>query len=253
MTIFAGKAVLVTGAASGIGKAAAIRFAQEGARVFAADLNAEGVRQLAGDIGNGAVAIEVDVASAAANEAMVAAAVHAAGGVDVAFLNAGYLGPMDGLEATDEALFDRHVAINLKGVFLGIKSLLPAMRPGGAVVVTSSTAGLLGLHESPAYSAAKHGVIGLVKSCTPAFAARGVRINAICPGAVATPMIGGEDSGIVAPADLQRVALRDMGSAQHVAELALWLASPAAGYVNGQAHIADAALLSTFVPSEPGP
>jgi NAD(P)-dependent dehydrogenase (short-subunit alcohol dehydrogenase family) len=253
MTAFADKVVLVTGAASGIGRAAAIRFAQEGARVFAADLNIEGATAVGAEIGSAAQAIGVDIASAQSNADMVGQVIRAAGRLDAAFLNAGYLGPMEGFAATDEAFFDRHVAINLKGVFLGLKAIEPVIADGGAVVVTASTAGLVGLAESPAYSAAKHGVIGLVKSCAPAFAARGARINAICPGAVATPMIGGADAGIVPPAKLGRVPLRGMGSAQHVAELALWLASPAAGYVNGHAHIVDAGLLSTFVPSEPGP
>jgi len=116
------------------------------------------------------------------------------------------------------------------------------------VVVTASAAGVIGHPANPAYSAAKHGIVGLVKSCVAAFAERGARINAICLGGVLTPLIGVPDVPVIAPGDLDRVPLRGLGSAQHVAELALWLASPAAGFVNGQAQVIDAALLSTFAP-----
>jgi len=253
MSLFADRVVLVTGAASGIGRAAALRFAVEGAFVVAADLDGAGAMHVAEAIGARAIAVEADVATAAGNAAMVAAALGQWGRLDVAFLNAGYLGPMDGFDALDEALFDRHVAINLKGVFLGLKAVHGAIAEGGAVVVTASTAGLLGLELSPAYSAAKHGVIGLVKSSAHAFAARGARINVICPGAVETPMLGGGNAAIVPPADLPRVPMRGMGSAQHVAEMALWLASPAAGYVHGQVHVIEAGLLSSFVETPTGP
>jgi NAD(P)-dependent dehydrogenase (short-subunit alcohol dehydrogenase family) len=253
MTVFQGKAVLVTGAASGIGRAAAIRFAQEGARLFAADLNFEGAARVAAEAGEGATAISVDVTSAASNQAMVDEVLRVAGRLDVAFLNAGYLGAMDGFAEMDEALLDRHLSVNLKGVFHGLKLVEPVICDGGAVVVNASTAGLVGLAESPCYSAAKHGVIGLVKASAPAFAARGARLNAICPGGVETPMIGGADIPILPPAALPRVPMRGMGTAQHVAEFALWLASPAAGYIHGQAHLIEAGLLSTFVPTPTGP
>jgi NAD(P)-dependent dehydrogenase (short-subunit alcohol dehydrogenase family) len=253
MSQFAGKYVLVTGAASGIGRAAAFRFAQEGARVCVADIDGDGAAAVACAIGGGAVAIRADVSLGADNAAMVAAAIGPAGRLDVAFLNAGYLGPMDGFDGTDEMLFDRHMAINLKGVFLGLKAVHSVIADRGSAVVTASTAGLIGLAESPAYTAAKHGVIGLVKASAPAFAARGARVNAICPGGVETPMTGAGNVDVVAPADLPRVSLRGSGSAQHVAEVALWLAGPAAGYVNGHAHVVDGGLLSTFVPSPVGP
>jgi NAD(P)-dependent dehydrogenase (short-subunit alcohol dehydrogenase family) len=253
MSIFAGKHVLVTGGASGIGRAAAIRFAQEGARVCVADLNGDGAAAIAAEIGEGAVAVCADISTAQGNAKMVSRAVGPDGVLDIAFLNAGYLGPMEGFEATDEALFDRHLAINLKGVFLGLKAVHAVIADGGAVIVTASTAGLVGLHESPGYTAAKHGVVGMVKASTLAFAAKGARINAICPGGVETPMMGSPDAAIVAPETLRRVPMRGMGSAQQVAEAALWLASPAASFVNGQAHIVDAGLLSAFVPAPVGP
>lgn len=245
---FAGKVALVTGAASGIGRAAAIRFAQEGARVFCADLNLAGAEAVAAEIGGNASAVQVDVASYASNQAMVDVVMAQAGRLDVAFLNAGFYGAAEGLDTVDEAFFDRIVAINLKGTFGGIKAVQPVIAQGGAVVVTASAAGVIGHPANPAYSAAKHEIVGLVKSCVDAFAARGARINAICPGGVETPLIGAADVAMVDPQDLQRVPLRGMGSAQHVAEVALWLSSPAAGFITGQAQVLDAALLSTFAP-----
>jgi NAD(P)-dependent dehydrogenase (short-subunit alcohol dehydrogenase family) len=248
MTRFAGKVALVTGGASGIGRAAAIRFAQESAQVFVADLNLDGAKAVAAEIGAAAHALPVDIAVASSNQAMVDAVMAASGRLDVAFLNAGYYGQADGLDTIDEELFDRLIAINLKGTFNGIKAVQPVIASGGAVVVTASAAGVIGHPANPAYSAAKHGIVGLVKSCVAAFAERGARINAICPGGVLTPLIGVPDVPVIAPCDLDRVPLRGLGSAQHVAELALWLASPAAGFVNGQAQVIDAALLSTFAP-----
>lgn len=245
---FAGKVALVTGAASGIGRAAAIRYAQEGARVFCADLNLAGAEAVAAEIGGNASAVQVDVASYASNQAMVDAVMAQAGQLDVAFLNAGFYGAAEGLDTVDEAFFDRIVAINLKGTFGGIKAVQPVIAQGGAVVVTASAAGVIGHPANPAYSAAKHGIVGLVKSCVDAFAARGARINAICPGGVETPLIGAADVAMVDPQSLPRVPLRGMGSAQHVAEVALWLSSPAAGFITGQAQVLDAALLSTFAP-----
>ena len=253
MTRFANKVALITGGASGIGRAAAIRFAQDGAQVFVADLNLAGAAAVVAEIGGDASpipasAIQVDIADAASNRAMVDAVIASAGRLDIAFLNAGYYGMADGLDTVDEALFDRLIAINLKGTFNGIKAVVPVIAAGGAVVVTASAAGVIGHPANPAYSAAKHGIVGLVKSCVDAFAARGARINAICPGGVLTPLIGVADVPIVPLGDLDRVPNRGMGGAQHVAEVALWLASPAAGFVNGQAQVVDAALLSTFAP-----
>lgn len=248
MQRFVGKVAIVTGAGSGIGRAAAIRFAQEGARVFCADLNLAAAQAVVAEIGESASAVKVDVADHASNVAMVAQVLAEAGRLDFAFLNAGLYGAAEGLDTVDEALFDKLVSVNLKGAFNGIKAVQPVIEQGGAVVVTASAAGVVGHPANPAYSAAKHGVVGLVKSCIDAFAARGARINALCPGGVETPLIGAPDVAIVGGQELPRVPLRGMGRAQHVAELALWLCSPASGFITGQAQVLDAGLLSTFAP-----
>lgn len=247
--MFHGKSIIVTGGASGIGRAAALRFAQEGARVSVVDRDEAGAALVASmivDAGGEAFAICADVAESGDNEHMVQATVSRFGGVDVAFLNAGFLPPLTGFDGTETEMFDRTIRVNLRGCFLGLKATLGAIRDGGAVVVTSSTAGVIGFAEAPAYAAAKHGVIGLVRSATPAFSAKGARINVICPGGVETPMMGGSNDPVIAPELLPSVQLRGMGQAQHVAEVALWLASPAAGFVNGQVHLCDAGLLSVF-------
>lgn len=240
---FDGKSVLVTGAASGIGAAAAQRFAAEGAAVCVADSNAGGierVRSLIERAGGRAIAAAVDIGRSEDNLAMVAKTVAAFGRLDAVFLNAGILGGMAGFDTITPELFDKVIRTNLFGVFYGLKSVLPAIAPGGAVVVTASTAGLFGLAENPAYSASKHGIVGLVRSAAAAYAVKGVRVNAICPGGVATPMAGVPQSdALVDPSDLAMPAYGGTSSAQHVAELALFLASSRASAITGACHVID--------------
>ena len=248
---FAGKSVLVTGGGSGIGRASALRFAEEGASVCIVDVQLEAAETVAAAImasGGQAFACVADVAKEADNDRMVAEAVHRHGKLDVAFLNAGYGGwAMDALEG-DVADFDRVMAINLRGCYLGLRSVARALPYGGAIVVTASAGGLMGVEFNPAYAASKHGVVGLVRSLTPTFAARGVRINALCPGGVQTPMVGAltKDLGF-APNALPQVAYGERANAEHIAELALFLASARAGAVNGSAMLADAGQTSVLV------
>lgn len=244
--MFDNKVAIVTGAASGIGRAAALRFATEGAKVCLADLNGDGAAALASEIGANAISIKVDVSSRADNHDMFSKVVDKFGRVDAAFLNAGYLGPMNGFAELDEDLLDRHLSINLKGALWGIQSAMAHMTSGGSVVINASTAGLIGLSESPAYSASKHAIIGLMKSTSSALAQKGIRINAVCPGGVSTPMMGAPNVAIKPSSDLEMIPLRGIGTAQHVAEFALWLCSPAAGYITGHAHVIDAGLLASF-------
>ena len=251
MGMFKDKVALVTGGASGIGVAASLRFAQEGAAVVIADLNEAGAEAIADQVraaGGRARAIRCDVGSAADNDAMVAAAKQEFGRLDAAFLNAGaYAQTL--FEDTDAATLDSMIAINLKGAWLGLQAVLPALERGGAAVVTASTSGIIGLNLAAAYSAAKHGVVGAVRSASQSFARRGLRVNAICPGPVATAILGVTDQAPLQPADALALPGADgLLLPQHIAELALFLASPRSGGINGQEIIADAGFLASYPP-----
>lgn len=250
--MFEGKVALVTGGGSGIGRAAGRRLAAEGAAVVVADLNGEGAAATAALIeqsGSRAVAVTADIASEADNDAMYDAAVEAFGGIDLAFLNAGMLQPYIPFDEVTTTLFDRIISVNLRGSFLGMQRALARLRPGGACVVTSSAAGLIGFSEAAAYATSKHGLVGLVRSAARAFAAKGLRVNAICPGMVLTPMNGLQQDDAIAD-ELADPDYRGGLSAQHIAEVALFLLSRRAAGVNGQAQLVDAALLSSFPPLE---
>jgi len=247
------KVALITGAGSGIGAAAAMRLASDGAAVAVVDLRSDTARrtvELIEGAGGRAIAIAADISSEADNARMFDEAEAAFGGaVDYAFLNAGILQEYVPFDQVSLETFDRVMGVNLRGVFLGMKQAQARLRSGGACVVTSSAAGYLGFADAAAYSASKHGVIGLVRSAARDFAARGLRVNAICPGMVNTPLIGAAPvETIVAPADLPEVDYRGGLQPQQVAEVALFLLSRQAVGVNGQAQLVDAALLSAFPP-----
>ena len=252
MSATSGAVALVTGGGSGIGRAAAQRLAADGAAVVVADLNAEGAARTVALIeaaGGTAVAITADIASEDDNQRMFDLAEQQFGGIDMAFLNAGMLQPYIPIEDVTTALFDRIIAVNLRGTFLGIQQALRRLRRGGACVVTSSSAGLIGFADAAAYSTSKHGLVGLVRSSAASFAARGLRINAICPGMVLTPMNGLDGSeAIDDPDTLDYPDYRGGLSAQQVAEAAIFLMSRRAAGINGQAQLVDAALLSSFPP-----
>lgn len=248
--MFKGKAALVTGGGSGIGAMAAQRLAAEGAAVAVVDINLAGAQAIAARIeaaGGKALALAGNVASAADNEAVFDAAEQAFGGLDAAFLNAGVLQPYVPFDQVTEEVFDRLVGINLKGAFLGMQQAQKRLRHGGAAVVTASAAAIVGFADAAAYSASKHGVLGLVRSAARDFARRGLRINAICPGGVVTPLIGAAPSLDIQPVEaLGQPDYRGMLDAQQIAEVALFLLGPASAGVNGQAQLVDAALLSAF-------
>jgi NAD(P)-dependent dehydrogenase (short-subunit alcohol dehydrogenase family) len=245
-----GKAVIVTGAASGVGAAAAQRFAAEGALVCLADVDAAGIGRVAALItkaGGKAIAVKTDVSKPDDNERLMDRAVGEFRRLDVVFLNAGQLGGFDGFAGLTLEDFDRILRTNLYGCFHGLKSAYARIERGGAVVVTSSIAGLQGLSENPAYAASKHGILGLVRSASQAFAGRRVRVNAICPGGILTPMAGVPQSDdIVAPEGLAMADYRGMSSAQQVAELALFLASSRASAITGAAYVIDAGWTATI-------
>jgi NAD(P)-dependent dehydrogenase (short-subunit alcohol dehydrogenase family) len=253
-----GKVAIVTGAASGIGRAAARRFAQEGAKVCAADLNLDGAEKTAKDIkaaGGEAFAVKIDVSSEADNAALVTETVNRYGGLDVAYFNAGYYGQVADIMTTSVENFDKVIGINLRGVFLGIRAVANVLRSGGSVIATASSAGLAGFLEGPSYSASKHGVVGLVKSASHAFAKKGLRINAICPGGVATGMMvpGGVPDLMTPPDEFSPVPYRGQAASEHIAEVALFLASNRSVFMNGAAVAVDGGLTSSFAIPEDSP
>jgi NAD(P)-dependent dehydrogenase (short-subunit alcohol dehydrogenase family) len=182
MSRLAGKVALVTGAAGGIGRATARALADEGAVVVAADLDATGARSVAAEVGGHAVAC--DVSDLDANRAAVAFAVETCGGLDLVHLNAGVGSGCGVGEDFDLALYRRAMGANLDGVVFGTHAVLPALRArgGGAIVATSSLAGLTGVAYDPLYAANKHAVVGLTRSLGPSLAEEGIRFNAVCPG-----------------------------------------------------------------------
>ncbi|MCY3672720.1 MAG: SDR family oxidoreductase [Alphaproteobacteria bacterium] len=247
--MLAGKAALITGAGNGIGRATAMLFAKEGARVAAADLNLEGAEETTATIreaGGEAVALGVEVVEAEQVEAMLDAAAEAFGRIDCAFNNAG-IGPanLDHFgrrthEWTEDG-FDRMIAVNLKGVWLCMKGEIERMkadRGGGVIVNTSSVAGLLGLPGGSAYVAAKHAVSGLTRTAGIEYASDGIRVNAVCPGYIATDMTR-EVRARRGNELMNRVPARRMGEAQEIAEMVCWLCSERSSYVTGATYNVD--------------
>ena len=196
-----GKVALVTGAAGGLGRATARALAAEGAVVVAADIDAAGARSVADETGGEAVAC--DVSDLEANRVAVEFAIERCGGLDLVHLNAGVVTGCGVGDDFDLALYRRAMGANLDGVVFGLHAALPALRArgGGAIVATSSLAGLTGVAYDPLYSASKHAVVGLVRSLAPGLAEEGIRVNAVCPGfaesAIIEPLRGAlAESGI---------------------------------------------------------
>lgn len=239
---FNGQVALVTGGASGMGLAAARAFAENGAAVALVDYNQDAVEQAArslADAGYQALGLVCDVSDETQVSAAVDKAVGTFGRLDMAFNNAGVQAPpSDAAEETAEN-FDRVNAVNLRGVWAAQKHELRHMRAqgSGAIVNNSSLGGLVGLPERAAYHASKHGVIGLTKSAAVEYAPRGIRINAICPGVVETPMVADmlEGQAEAMAGILQQQPIGRLGTADEIAAAVLWLCSSASSFVVGVA------------------
>ena len=245
---FNGKTALITGAGSGIGRATALAFGKAGANVLAADISPQSAAETAALItasGGAAIAFTADVAEPDSVRAMVEHAIGNFGRLDVAFNNAGISGGRPGHDDFDENLYDRVMAINAKGTWLGMKFEIPAMLKtgGGAIVNMASVAGLTGVGAF-AYTASKHAVIGLTKAAATRFAGQGIRINAICPGVVDTPMVARAAANKVAAAIPDPGLIGRAAAAEEIADAVLWLCSAQASFVIGHPLVVDGGLLA---------
>jgi NAD(P)-dependent dehydrogenase (short-subunit alcohol dehydrogenase family) len=248
---FAGKIVVITGAGNGIGRQTALGFAARGAKVLAVDRDAAGAEAAAASIrqkGGEARAHVADVTKSAEVRGYVEAALAAYGRIDCFFNNAGIEGKVAPIAEYDEATFDAVIEVNLKGVFLGLRHVLPVMikQGAGAVVNTASVAGLVGTPGMAPYVASKHAVIGLTRTASGEVARSGVRVNAVCPGPIDTRMIHALEAQLN-PADPDAASRRyraalpsgRYGTAEEVASLVLFLCSDLAGNINGAHFVAD--------------
>ena len=248
---FKGKVALITGAGNGIGRAAALGFAARGADVVAVDLDGAAAERTAATIqqqGGAALPFSADVTKSSDVAAYVKAALDAYGKIDCFFNNAGIEGKVAPTAEYDEAVFDQVIAVNVKGVFLGLRHVLPVLlkQKAGAVVNTASVAGLVATPGMSAYVASKHAVLGLTKAAAGEVARSGVRVNAVCPGPIDTRMIHSLENQLnpgnpASVGDRYRASLPlgRYGTAEEVANVVMFLSSDLAGNITGAHYVID--------------
>jgi NAD(P)-dependent dehydrogenase (short-subunit alcohol dehydrogenase family) len=241
-----GKVAFGTGAGSGIGLATAKAFAEAGASVALADMHEESVRAAAEDLvaaGHKALAIRCDVTRAEEVKAALDQTISRFGRLDFAFNNAGVEQPVMATADLSEEEWDRIIAVNLRAVFLCMKFQVPLLRKqgGGVIINTSSGAGVKGFRGQAAYAAAKHGIIGLTRSAALDYAGENIRVNAVCPGIIETPMMGRFTGGTAQgrEAVTAQEPVGRMGKPEEIAAAVLWLCSDLAGFVVGASIVVD--------------
>jgi NAD(P)-dependent dehydrogenase (short-subunit alcohol dehydrogenase family) len=240
-----GRVAIVTGAARSIGEACARKLAECGARVGVLDLDAAGAERVAGELGDGAIAVAVDVTDSAAVDAAVATVTERLGGLDIAVNNAGVTseGALTG-ELTDEA-WRAILSVNLDGVFFCTRAEIRAMRErgGGSIVNMASILSAAAFRNHVAYSTSKHAVVGLTRGAAVDHADDGIRVNAVAPGFIRTPLIE-----VLSPEEIEAVAqqhpLGRLGETSEVAEVVAWLASDASAFVTGSVYNVDGGYLA---------
>ncbi len=246
MASMQGKVAMVTGASAGIGRAAALAFAREGAHVALADIDVERGEATATEVeglGVEATFIRADVSDGSSVADLVRGTVDRLGRLDFAFNNAGIEGVQAPTADCTVENWDRTIAVNLTGVFFCMREEIPRMldHGGGVIVNNSSVAGLVGFPGIPAYTASKHGILGLTKTAALEYASQGIRVNAVCPGVIDTEMITRFTHGDAAVADqlLETEPVGRLGTPTEIADAVVWLCSERASFVTGHALAVD--------------
>lgn len=243
------KVAIITGGAGGIGRAAGRLFVAEGAQVLLADIDEDALRNAVAEIGSNQVSHCVtDVTDLEANQRMVALAEERYGGVDVMLANAGIEGQVKPITECDVEVFDRVMAVNVRGVWLGLKAVIPAMqkRDGGSIVITSSVAGVTGTPGMSPYNTSKHAVIGMMRAAAQECAPSGIRVNTVNPSPVETRMMRSLEEGMSPGAGeaahemiRARIPLQRYGEPEDIAALMLFLAGDESRFITGSVYMAD--------------